>query len=195
MRSSILHKGEQALRVLEACAKSLAKPMDARKKLQLQESIADAMAYKEPELTPAQVALRDAHVAALAKNPDYALECARAGGTTPAKLNAFRWKELGTKPIPFLGASSKASPANSWTPEAMMNYVRDGRAWQAILSPDDLKITQWHRRVVEMLKETVPKKAKKRKLPRKDKIDARIVAHLHSYMNLCVDQSYKNRAW
>ena len=77
----------------------------------------------------------------------------------------------------------------------MMNYVRDGRAWQAILSPDDLKITQWHRRVVEMLKETVPKKAKKRKLPRKDKIDARIVAHLHSYMNLCVDQSYKNRAW
>ena len=127
MRSSILHKGEQALRVLEACAKSLAKPMDARKKLKRQESIADAMAYKEPELTPAQVALRDAHVAALAKNPDYPLECARAGGTAPAKLNAFRWKELGTKPIPFLGASSKASPANSWTPEAMMNYVRDGR--------------------------------------------------------------------
>jgi hypothetical protein len=33
-----------------------------------------------------------------------------------------------------------------------MNYVRDGRVWQAILSPDDLKITQWHRRVVEVLK-------------------------------------------
>ena len=49
MRSSILHKGEQALKVLEACAKSLAKPMDARRKLKLQEAIADAMAYKRSQ--------------------------------------------------------------------------------------------------------------------------------------------------
>jgi hypothetical protein len=45
-----------------------------------------------------------------------------------------------------------------------------------------------------MLKESAPKKAKKKKtLLRRDKIDARIVAHLHSYMDLDVDQSYKNR--
>jgi hypothetical protein len=49
MRSSILHKGEQAVKVLEACAKSLAKPNDAKKKLKLQEAIADAMAYKRSQ--------------------------------------------------------------------------------------------------------------------------------------------------
>ena len=193
MRSIILHKGEQALKVLEAGAKSMAKPKDTKKKQKLQETIAEALAYQEPGLTPTQEAMRDAHVAALAKSPEYELECGRAGGTTPAKLNAFRWKELGTKPVPFLVPASKTSPANSWTPEAMMNFVRDGRVWQAILSPDDLKVTQWHRRVVEMLKESAPKKAKKKKVARKDKIDARIVTHLHSYMSLDVNQSYKNR--
>jgi hypothetical protein len=55
-----------------------------------------------------------------------------------------------------------------------MNYVRDGRVWQTILSPDyDLKITQWHRRLIEMLKETAPKKATKKKVLRKDKIDSK----------------------
>jgi hypothetical protein len=44
-----------------------------------------------------------------------------------------------------------------------------------------------------MLKEAAPKTAKKKRLLRKDKIDARIVTHLHSNMSLCVDQSYKNR--
>jgi hypothetical protein len=111
--TSVWHKGEQALKVLDACAKSLAKPKDARLKTKLREAIADAMAYQEPELTAAQVALKEAHGAALAKSPEYKLECARAGGATPAKLNSFRWKELGTKPIPFLVAPSKASPANS----------------------------------------------------------------------------------
>jgi hypothetical protein len=92
MRPAILHKGEQALRVLEACAKSLAKPKDSKKKMKLQESIVEALAYQEPKLTPAQAVMRDAHVAALARSPEYKLECAMSGGTTPAKLNAFRWK-------------------------------------------------------------------------------------------------------
>jgi hypothetical protein len=93
--------------------------VDARKKLKLQEPIADARAFKEPELTPAQVALRDAHVAALAKNPDYPLECARAGGTTPAKLNAFR---------PVEGAGHKANPVPGGFKQGITCQLLDSRS-------------------------------------------------------------------
>jgi hypothetical protein len=102
-------------------------------------------------VTPLQEAFDE-----LAETDDYALEVASAGAKTPGALRRYRWNQLEVKRIPYLVSSGKSAP-EAWTPEAIVNFIRDPRVWQALLTTDDCKVTQWHRRVEELMREPDPR--------------------------------------
>jgi hypothetical protein len=110
-------------------------------------------------------------------------------------LRRHRWSQLEVKKIPYLASTTKPSP-DSWTPEAIVNFIRDPRAWQALLTADDCKVTQWHRRVEELIREPshAGKGKKKKKLVRKDKRECKIVAHIALLCGPGSDQDLQEQA-
>jgi hypothetical protein len=77
-----------------------------------------------------------------------------------------------------------SSAVSSWTPEAIVNFIRDPGVWQALLTGDDCKVTQWHRRVEELTREPYRTGKRKKKAGRKDKRDwEAIVVHMHFFQD------------
>ena len=190
MRPNLVRKAELALSVAEATRMAQVKPRSEPRQSKMKLLIAETKEYQDLPLTAMQESMRKAYNESLAEGDDYALEVASAG-KTPGALRRYRWNQLEAKRIPYLASSAKSAP-EAWTPEAIVNFLRDPRVWQALLTTDDCKVTQWHRRVEELMRE--PDRAGKSQSKLKDKRERKIVAHMHFFMGLDkTSTTYKNR--
>jgi hypothetical protein len=88
--------------------------------------IAQTKEYHDLPLSPMHDSMRKAYNESLSKADDYALEVASAGGKTPAALRRYRWGQLEVNTIPYLASTTKSAP-EAWTPEAIVNFIRDPR--------------------------------------------------------------------
>jgi hypothetical protein len=152
MRPNLVRKAELALSVAEATRLAQLKSRDIVRQSAMKVLIAETKDYQDLALSPMHESMRKAYNESLTKTGDFALEVASAGGKTPAALRRYRWSQLEVKRIPYLVSSTKSAP-EAWTPEAIVNFIRDPRVWQALLTTDDCKVTQWHRRVEELMNE------------------------------------------
>jgi hypothetical protein len=173
MRPNLVRKAELALSVAEATRLAQLKPRDEARQRTMEVLIAQTREYQDLDMSPMHESMKKPYNESLTKTGDFALEVASAGGKTAAALRRYRWSQLEVNRTPYLVGTTKSAPG-AWTPEAIVNFIRDPRVWQALLTADDCKVTQWHRRVEELMREPI-RAGKRRSQNAKTSVSARLL--------------------